>query len=56
MLHPGVIREDLLFPGENTCIELGGEEEATDTPIETNPIIHFHRPQELMCELRIGSF
>lgn len=32
------------------------EEEATDTLVETNPVIHFHSLQELACELRIGNF
>jgi len=42
--------------GENTCTELGGEEEATGTPVETDPMIHFHSTQELAFELRIWSF
>lgn len=32
------------------------EEEAADTLVETNLMIHFHSPQELACELRIGNF
>lgn len=32
------------------------KEEATDTLAETNLMIHFHSPQELVCELHIGNF
>lgn len=40
---------------ENTCTELAGEEEATDTPVETNLMIHLHSARELTCELHSVS-
>jgi len=55
MLYIYCNREALLCCGCENASRARGEEEATNTPVEKNPVIHFHSPRELVCQMSIGS-
>lgn len=56
MVHVYCIREALPCCCFENVSRAWGEEEATDTPVEKNLVIHFHSPRELVCQMSVGIF